>query len=94
MDDTRVEYSHYGPSQVRTRTLYDKDGKFHGICEGWHENGQKSFEATWEHGKWNGPCIDWDEYGVCMATEYAIRYKKVSEAEWREYELIRRLAGI
>lgn len=49
-----------------------KDGKQHGECEGWYDNGQKSYDENFCDGKMDGRCEGWYRNGQ---KEYDFHYR-------------------
>ena len=59
-----------------------KDGKCDGLFMGWHENGQRQYEATYKDGKKDGLGTYWHENGQKMAEATFKDGEKVSGKYW------------
>ena len=57
----------YDDSEQVKRLAQCRDGRSNGLFMGWHENGQKAFEATMEDGELEGLVVVWHENGKKVA---------------------------
>lgn len=72
------------------------NGKLHGIYIKYWAGGKSAVESIvlYEYGKIHGQSIYYDVGGKIYARYYSINDVRVSDAEFRSYELIKRLAGL
>jgi len=57
-----IDYYDYETEEKAYETRY-KDGKLHGLCAWWYDNGQKEQEKHYKDGKLNGLCTWWYDSG-------------------------------
>ena len=70
------------------------NGQKHGVVKWWYSNGQLKKEIPMVDGQAHGTLKIWNTEGQLENIFFYINYKKVSEEEYREYELICQLSGI
>ena len=85
----------YWPNgKLRYEYTLDKNGKGHGVCKTWHENGQPESEDPYQNGKWHGVRKYWYQNGQLLHKLYYLYDKKVNPEEYRKHQLIVSLSGL
>lgn len=86
-----IKHGYFIDGELRFKHLYYQ-GQFHGICKGWYKNGQLRYEEPYHEGHRHGIVKMWYENKELKNKRYFLYGKKVTEKEYRRYELIEQLA--
>ena len=68
-DETREVVTLYSDGKLCSRRLL-QNGRYHGICMSWHENGIKMMEEPYTDGKLNGAVSTWHKNGMLESQRF------------------------
>lgn len=87
----KVNQKYYSDGQLKHEIPYKGTNRY-GIARWWHKNGQLECKESYHNGQLHGMVNWWHSDGQSKRKVYYLHDKKVTEEEYRKYELIEELA--